>query len=69
MDKNRLESVMKLHGDTGTTLAEYLGIARNTFSLKINEAKNSEFTQSEITAIKKKYDLNPEEVDMIFFNQ
>lgn len=66
MDKRRLESVMKLHGDTGSDLAEYLGIARSTFSLKINE-NGAEFTQGEITKIKQRYDLSAEDIDHIFF--
>lgn len=57
MDKNLLESIMKRNGDTGTALAGYLGIARSTFSAKINETKGSEFTQGEIMQIKVKYSL------------
>lgn len=67
MRKNKLESVMKLYGDNGTTLASYLGMARSTFSLKINETDGAEFTQGEISAIKEKYSLSPEEVVDIFF--
>lgn len=69
MNKNLLESVMKLHGDTGTALAQYLGIARCTFSAKLNETNGAEFTQGEITKIKSKYSLTPEEVDAIFFKK
>lgn len=68
MNKPKLESVMKLFGDTGNSLAEYLGIARSTFSMKINETGGAEFTQGEIVKIKNKYNLTPEEVDSIFFN-
>lgn len=67
MNKNRLEAVMKLHGDIGSTLAEYLGIARGTFSAKLNETNGAEFTQSEIVKIKQRYELTPQEVDDIFF--
>lgn len=67
MNKNMLESVMKLHGDTGTALARFLGIARSTFSAKINETNGAEFTQSEISKIKWRYSLKPDEVDNIFF--
>lgn len=67
MNKNELEAMMKRHGDTGGELAEYLGIARSTFSAKINEKNGAEFTQNEIVAIKRKYNLNPAEVDIIFF--
>ena len=68
MNKNKFESIMKLHGDTGTSLANYLGMARRTFSLKINETDGAEFTQGEIFAIKEKYNLTPEDVVSIFFN-
>lgn len=60
---------MKLHGDTGTSLAECIGISRSTFSAKINETKGAEFTQSEIAIIKQRYSLNPDDVDAIFFSQ
>ncbi len=69
MDKRKLESLMRLHGDTGGTLAEYLGIARSTFSAKLNETNGAEFTQGEISMIKKRYDLNAEQVDDTFFNE
>lgn len=68
MRKNELESVMKLNGDTGTTLSEYLGISRGSFSNKLNE-KSQEFTQSEIAKIREKYSLSAEQVDSIFFGQ
>ena len=69
MDKRKLESLMRLHGDTGGTLAEYLGIARSTFSAKLNETNGAEFTQGEISMIKRRYDLNAEQVDDTFFNE
>lgn len=69
MNKLKLESVMKLHGDTGTSLAKYIGMARPTFSAKINETNGAEFTQGEIAKIKDKYDLTPDEIIEIFFDQ
>ena len=68
MNKNMLESVMKLNGDTGTSLASYLGIARSTFSAKINETNGAEFTQGEISKIKQKYSLWGEDIEKIFFD-
>lgn len=68
MNKAKLGSLMKLNGDTGATLSAYLGIARTTFSAKINETNGAEFTQSEIGRIKKKYNLSAEDVDLIFFD-
>lgn len=68
MNKAKLESLMKLNGDTGITLSAYLGISRTTFSAKINETNGAEFTQGEIGKIKKKYNLSADDVDLIFFN-
>lgn len=67
LNKNKLESVMKLYGDTGTSLSTYLGIARSTFSAKLNETNGAEFTQGEIASIKGKYNLTAEETVEIFF--
>ncbi len=68
MNKLKLESIMRLHGDTGTALSKYLGMARSTFSAKINETNGAEFSQNEIAKIKKKYNLNAAEIEEIFFN-
>lgn len=68
MNKLRLESVMRLHGDTGTSLAKFLNIARTTFSAKINETNGAEFTQGEIAMIKAKYSLSPDDIVAIFFD-
>ncbi len=68
VNKLRLESVMRLHGDTGTSLAKYIGISRTTFSAKINETNGAEFTQGEIAIIKEKYSLCPDDVVAIFFD-
>lgn len=68
MNKKKLESRMKLFNDTGQTLAEYLGIARPTFSNKLNETRGAEFTQSEIRMLKERYNLTAADVDEIFFD-
>ena len=65
MNKALLESKMKLYGDTGGSLADYLGISRSTLSAKINE--KAEFTQKEMMSIKKRYELTADDVDGIFF--
>ena len=64
MDKARFNSVMVLHGDTQGSLAQALEMAQETLSRKLNE--QGEFSQSEIKAIKNRYNLTPEEVDAIF---
>lgn len=69
MNKRKLESVMKLHGDTGASLAKFLNMARSTFSIKINGTNGAEFTQGEIAMIREKYSLSPKDLVDIFFNQ
>lgn len=68
MNKNLLISKMKLFGDTQKRLADYLEISLTTLNAKINETDGAEFKQHEITAIKIRYHLTAEEVDLIFFN-
>lgn len=67
MNKALLRSVMVLHDDTDQSLADYLGISKKSVNDKINENK-TEFKQSEIAAIKKRYKLTDEQVIDIFFN-
>ena len=58
---------MVLFGDTGDTLAEFLGINRSTLSYKMNQTKGGEFVQGEIAKIKERYNLTAEELNDIFF--
>lgn len=67
MDTRRIKSLMVLNGDTLMDLSKAVGCTSETLSKKINEYKGSEFTQSEIKAIKTRYNLTAEEVDAIFF--
>jgi len=67
LDTRRIKSLMVLNGDTLMDLSKVVGCTSETLSKKINEYKGSEFTQSEIKAIKTRYSLKPEEVDAIFF--
>ena len=67
MNANMLRSFMALYGDTNKTLAGYLGITPQTLSDKINE-RGTEFRHSEMTLIRDRYKLTPEQFDAIFFN-
>ncbi len=69
MNRSKLRSKMALHDDTGGILARAIGISESRLSAKINETNGAEFTQKEIEAIKKRYDLSPEEIDEIFFEK
>jgi len=57
---------MVLHNDTNKTLAEFLGKSEQTVCNKINE-NGTEFNQSEISMITKKYNLSAEQVVAVFF--
>lgn len=67
MNKNLLRSIMALHGDNDTSLANYLLLSRSRFSAKINETNGAEFSKREITRIRDKYNLTDEQVMQIFF--
>ncbi len=69
MNTKLLRSKMVLYQDNNTTLGEFLGIAYQTVSAKINNTNGAEFTQGEIMQIKHKYQLTPDEVVEIFFNE
>lgn len=61
-----LKAKMILNGDTIQTLAESLGINRQNASIKINGKR--EFKQLEIAKIARRYKLNYEELESIFFS-
>ena len=67
-NKQKLRGAMLLHGDTMNDLAEALGIAYQTLSMKMN-ANGSEFTQGEIAVIRERYKLSDEQVIQIFFEE
>lgn len=66
MDANLLKSKMVLKGDTQNDLAMALDVSRATLSFKMNQRTN--FKQSEIEIISKRYDLSSDEIKQIFFN-
>lgn len=67
MNKALLRSIMVLNGDTNKSLAAFLNISERSVNDKIN-SNGTEFRQSEITAIKDRYNLPPEQIIAIFFN-
>ena len=67
VNRNLLDSKMKLFGDRQEDLANALGLSLSRTNAKINETDGAEFTKSEITIIKFRYHLTAEEVDAIFF--
>lgn len=67
MDNRVLKSEMVLHGDTIKKLAEYLDLAEQTLSRKING--KADFTQTEMSRIRKRYDLDNETFARIFLKE
>lgn len=66
MNKNLLNSFMARKGETQLDLAKLLGISLSRANAKINE-NGAQFTQTEISIIKKHYALSAIDVDLIFF--
>lgn len=67
MNKKVLHSFMVTNGDTQDKLAEAMGIARSTLNAKMNETGGREFTLSEISFIRRRYNLTKEQVELCFF--
>jgi len=65
MNSNELKAEIARHGETSGLLAKHLGVTDATFSNKLNG--KTEFTQSEIGAIKDRYSLSNDRVCEIFF--
>lgn len=66
MNKQKLKGAIVSHGDTQSKLAEALGMSISALSLRIN-GHGKGFLQSEMDAIKRRYNLTAEEMDEIFF--
>ena len=67
MNSKMLKAKIVEHGDTQAQLAEAIGISASNFNDKINGKVS--FRQSDIAAIKERYNLSAGEVDAIFFGQ
>lgn len=68
MNPNLMKGIIRANGDTQADLAAALGLSLSRFNAKINETRGAEFTQTEIAAIKGRYNLTPKQVSDIFFN-
>lgn len=65
MNGDLLQYEIKTHKDKQCEVAEVLNINNSTLSQKIKG--KSEFTRKEIKMLKDRYDLSPEKVIQIFF--
>lgn len=65
LDKNELKAAMARYGDRQEDLANTLGLTASGLSVKVNGTVD--FKRNEIELIMLRYNLNPEEVQRIFF--
>jgi len=67
MNSNKLKAVLKENGDRQADLAAYLHMELSTLNQKIN-GNGTDFRQTEMLAIKRKYNLSADDMDAIFFD-
>lgn len=66
MNIRLFKSKMALNGDNNATIAVFLGITPQTSSAKLHGTRGAEFSQSEISQLKERWNLTPEDVVAIF---
>ena len=66
MNSSSMKAAMAKNHDTQEKLAEFLGLQTSGVNARIHG--RVEFRRSEIEAIRKRYNLSPEETVDIFFN-
>lgn len=65
MDMNLLRYFMGLHGDNQSTLAAAIGLSQSALSARMNG--KTDFRKNEMETIRKRYDLDAENIQRIFF--
>ena len=68
MDKKLYRKKMKENGDTNISVAAFLGISPQRNSAKANGTHGAKYNCSEISKLKERWKLTPNEIDLIFFN-
>lgn len=64
--KTTLYQLMRDHGDRQAEVAKVLGVSESTFNLKLSGKRD--FKVSEAKCLAKRYDLTPEEICEVFFD-
>ncbi|MEE3478759.1 MAG: hypothetical protein VZQ81_01855 [Succiniclasticum sp.] len=67
MNKQLLKAEMVRYGDTQESLAAAMGISLSRLNAKIN-SEHAEFRQNEILFIKRRYALDADSINAIFFD-
>lgn len=66
VNRNELRSIMVKHGETMRDLGNALGMCYSNISKKMSN--KSDWTVSQVCAIKAHYGLTAEDIDRIFFS-
>lgn len=69
MDSNKLKGLIISNGLKIQDVAKILDINKSTFSNKMYERNNQQFTQKEMMKIKERFNLSSEEFIDIFFSK
>lgn len=67
MNTNKLKARMVENGDTLKDLSNALDISSTSCSMKVNQIRD--FTITELSRIKRRYNLTAEEFEEIFFTE
>lgn len=67
LNSRLLRAEMIKHGDTNISLSEYLGINRDTFSMKLHERSGRCFDRIEMDKIRNRYQMADAQFVQIFF--
>lgn len=68
MNSQLLKGIIKSKDGSQSTLANAMGLSLSRLNAKINET-NAEFSQSEISFIRDRYELSKTQVANIFFDE
>lgn len=64
---NMLKGKIKEHNMTQLDVANKIGMSLSRFNAKLNGTDNAEFSLGEVKSIAVLFELNPEQIDDIFF--
>lgn len=68
MDSALFKYYATKNGDSMRSVAAYLGKVPATITVYLHGNKGGEFSRADISKLKKRWQLTPEQVDEIFFN-
>lgn len=68
MNKDMLKGQIRSLGMTQNDAAAKVGVSLSRFNAKINGTDGAEFSLGEIRSLKELLNLNPDQIDLIFFS-